>query len=113
MTLDGWGALLIGLSPFVAMAVVLWDTQNIRSGRMVRIETKQLYESSQDQIRLLEDQVTTLRRERENEKKELLEALRASTRAEFAVSSFLDRYESLGGMVGAERLRPHPGEGEQ
>jgi hypothetical protein len=99
MTLTGVGLILVGAAPAFAIAVVLWVTNDMRSGALVRLDVAKLHDSSQRQIALLEEQITALKRERENDREEILRTLREATKAEFAVSSFLDRYEGHGAFA--------------
>lgn len=97
--MDNLGAILIGVAAICSIAVVFSVAAKVFSGSLVPLPVRELIEKQRANIDLLTAQNATLQDERQNEKAQLRELIAEATKANFAVTTFLQRYEMLGGFA--------------
>lgn len=102
---ENLGSILIGLAAILSIGVVYAIARRIFLGALVPLEVKELLEAQNKHINLLGQQNEALNNERKQEKTQLLQMVKDATEANFAIHSFLDRYEALGGFANNPTVR--------
>ena len=93
------GPILVGVAAIVSILVVAGVARQVFSGSLVPLPVRELIEGQQQTIALLKEQNATFQDERLNDKVQLRELIAEATKAIFAITTFLNRYESLGGFA--------------
>ena len=99
---------LVAAAAVVTILVVFAVARRVFTGQLTPLDVAGLVKAQEQHIALLDEQNTALRKEREFDRKELVELIRNATESQFAMNLFLQRYESLGGMVMADRRHTPP-----
>lgn len=92
------------ISPVLAIAVVMWYSNKATSGNLVREDVKEQLDLLREEVTILKDTNTELLRQRDTEIKRLIEQNAENAKAMFAVVTFIQRYESAGGMADYAKL---------
>lgn len=93
------GSILIGLAAILSIGVVYSIARRIFLGALAPVEITKLLSAQEERIRLLQEQNESLNSERVNEKAQLMQMLKDATEANFAIYTFLHRYEALDGFA--------------
>lgn len=97
--MDNMAGILIGVAALFSVGVVFSVALRVFSGGLVPLAVRKLLDEQSAHIAELQRRNTILEEERSNDKPELVTLIKRSTEAIFSITTWLSRYESLGGFA--------------
>jgi hypothetical protein len=102
--IDNLAAIMTTITALVAVGITFAIARRIFTGQLTPLDIKHLIEQQEEQIAELRRQNEMLKGERDHDRVQLREALTEATKAIFAITTWLTRYEDKGGFAVA--LKP-------